>query len=329
MKTLDLFVPDFFLRLYESAEPSSSSAGLRKLLARGFFEKIAVQGEEGVLWYLLYQELRADPPAALIRGLQKGSVVRADPVSLEVGMSDVVLHPLKGKEALAGEEVEAIAAAVNELIVDQGGYFELDASGAGFMGLDDSSSLESVPTGCLNGMGIRTLLDEGVFDTFWKRLFTELQMILHGLEFNDVRERQGRLIINALWFWGAGEGQMLPSVRPDWVGGNDPLSGALVASAFHGIGDGKGFKDIDKHVVDALVVLSGNDGVCVAGKEPFNELLQLWFWPALEAIRRGELKQLRIVDENGLAIRLNRSRLRAFWRRPKAFNEFIQKNLPC
>ena len=49
----------------------------------------------------------------------------------------------------------------------------------------------------------------------WYRLLNEIQMFMHQHPINDERLRQGRLPINSLWFWGAGQRPTLAS-RPRW-----------------------------------------------------------------------------------------------------------------
>ncbi len=49
----------------------------------------------------------------------------------------------------------------------------------------------------------------------WYRLLNEIQMFMHQHPINDKRIRQGRLPINSLWLWGAGQRPTL-ATRPRW-----------------------------------------------------------------------------------------------------------------
>jgi len=49
----------------------------------------------------------------------------------------------------------------------------------------------------------------------WYRLLNEIQMFMHQHPVNAERMRQGRLPINSLWFWGAGERPAIAS-KPNW-----------------------------------------------------------------------------------------------------------------
>jgi hypothetical protein len=62
----------------------------------------------------------------------------------------------------------------------------------------------------------------------WYRLLNEMQMFMHQHPVNAERMRQGRLAINSLWFWGAGERPTLDT-RPCWIC-DDPLLNRFAAS---------------------------------------------------------------------------------------------------
>jgi hypothetical protein len=62
----------------------------------------------------------------------------------------------------------------------------------------------------------------------WYQLINEFQMFMHQHPVNEQRRQQGKLPINSLWAWGAGE-RPTPERRPTWYC-DDPLLNRFAAS---------------------------------------------------------------------------------------------------
>jgi hypothetical protein len=85
----------------------------------------------------------------------------------------------------------------------------------------------------------------------WYRLLNEIQMFMHQHPVNAERMQQGRLAINSLWFWGAGERPQLED-SPCWFC-DDALLNCYAASLGLAVESCSSIDSLDK-LGDALIV---------------------------------------------------------------------------
>ncbi|HEV7608716.1 MAG TPA: hypothetical protein VGO61_15335 [Steroidobacteraceae bacterium] len=152
-------------------------------------------------------------------------------------------------------------------------------------------------------------------------LWTEIEMWLHGAEFNAGRARAGKQRISALWLWGA---QSTPSPRgriEAWRAeaayfGGDPMIAALSRlDAHRAYGVPKQLAQIDSaapHVVVEFAALTGGS------QESLQALDTNWFAPAKAALATGALRQLDLVA-NDRRFRIGARPHWKFWRRRRAW----------
>ncbi len=150
-----------------------------------------------------------------------------------------------------------------------------------------------------------------------RRLWTEIEMWLHGAAFNAVRERSRKQRVSALWLWGA-ESSPPPRGRVEpWRAnaayyGGDPMIADLGRMDTHRArGVPKMLAHIDSaapHVVAEFAPLTGGP------HESLEALDANWFAPARSALVTGDIRELDLVAND----RLFRIRARPqwkFWRR--------------
>lgn len=131
---------------------------------------------------------------------------------------------------------------------------------------------------------------------FWRSRFAEAQIALHHAPLNADREREGRLPVNALLFWGAGRhGTSLGAGMRELVS-NDPLLTALSARA-QPVSDSVARLIDHRHVRDFSVIF-------VADIAP--------------ALAQGQCVRLDFAD--GGILRLHRGQRWRFWRRAFRFD---------
>ncbi len=77
-----------------------------------------------------------------------------------------------------------------------------------------------------------TGLPQGPDGARWRRLLTEVQMILHSHPVNEAREARNASVLNALWAWGVGRACPLPARKPEqWISDDPILRGLALGSA--------------------------------------------------------------------------------------------------
>ena len=85
----------------------------------------------------------------------------------------------------------------------------------------------------------------------WYQLINEFQMFMHQHPVNEQRRQQGKLPINSLWAWGAGE-RPTPDLRPTWYC-DDPLLNRFAASLGLTV-ESPGKLGVDSDLGDAVVI---------------------------------------------------------------------------
>lgn len=154
-----------------------------------------------------------------------------------------------------------------------------------------------------------------------RRLWTEIEMWLHGSELNDARQRAGRRRITALWLWGnehgARGGQRPDSVDYDFQGG-DPFIGGLAGATGTDIRAGSfcAMHAQRHHAVVEFAPLTGEE------PETLPALEANWFAPARVALEEGRLEYVQVVANDRLFTVHPRARLK-FWRRRRGWLESL------
>jgi len=150
-----------------------------------------------------------------------------------------------------------------------------------------------------------------------RRLWTEIEMWLHGAVFNTLRERAGKPRVSALWLWGAGStppthGRVEGRRADAACFGGDPLIAALGrhdAHGAHAVPEQLAYVNSrDPHVVVEFAALTG------APHESLEALDANWFAPAKSALVTGDIGELDLVA-NDRRFRIGARPQWKFWRR--------------
>ena len=153
-----------------------------------------------------------------------------------------------------------------------------------------------------------------------RRLWTEIEMWLHGAAFNAARARAGKRRVSALWMWCADLPHSSPTrgtVRADIAYyGRDPLIEALAREAGETARDSPGhWARIDtgaSHVVVEFTALTGG------AQETLEALDANWFRPARIALMAGAIGEFELVA-NDRRFRIGVRSHYKFWRRRRSW----------
>jgi hypothetical protein len=156
-----------------------------------------------------------------------------------------------------------------------------------------------------------------------RRLWSEIEMWLHGSAFNEARDRARRRRVSALWLWGRhGDtpGALEVDPRRVEIYGGDPLVGGLSRMQQSPWRDAP--QDLAQlegnppHAVVEFAVLTGH------AHEALAELETRWFAAARHALASGTLPLLEIVANDRRFRITPRARWR-FWRRRRGWLETL------
>lgn len=270
-------------------------------------------------------------PAAALRLLGEGGEpgdaawLCLDPVHLRLDERTVVVDD-PARLALSPTEDFALRQALQPLLSSLG-ELAAQAPGRWYLKLSAPATLETVDLPAAIGRPADPALPAGPDGARWRRLLSEVQVLLHMHPVNREREEQGRPTVNALWPWGQGRLPGSACRSRSRLLADDPL--------LLGLGHLAGWPAetrpprLETATLPTLVQLdqlvpaaAGHDAV--RWRQALAALEADWFGPALTALRRGTWREVELrADGHGrqLALRLGRWDLWRFWRRPRPLAE--------
>lgn len=231
--SLTLLVPD----LLPAADAPAAMRALRlpaleRLVARADSIRQPTRAAD---WLLARWGLPAGTPLAPITlaadaGRREGTWMRADPVHQRVDRDALVLHEAVVLD-LTREECDEAVTALNAFLAGDGLAIEAPHPERWYLSLAPEEIPDTVPLAEAVGRNPFGLLPSGGVRHKWRSLFSEAQMLLAALSFNQAREAQGRPTLNGLWFWGAGALPAVTSQPFTRVAALDPLARGLAVAS--------------------------------------------------------------------------------------------------
>jgi len=254
--------------------------------------------------------------------------LRADPVSLQAGMSRVFLAAC-GAPDLPAQHRQQLQQSLNQHFGEDGLDFFLPNNqrwyiclAAGHACARSESTVGLFPSP-------RQLLGKDISkatvatDKFWQQCFTELQMLLFSEPFNKQRENIGQAAISGLWLWAGGAVKGLPVEQTNLhsMGKSSLLQGLCLASGSDWQEtikiSGKDELSADRHLIHWSTEQMGTAAEQL-------QLLDLQvFKPLINAVRQGTLVQLWAADAACWEIR---QRWQWPWKKPNSAWSMLVEN---
>ncbi len=276
------------------------------------------------------------PVAALTRRVDvgeegsAGAWLRADPVHLKADRDRVVMFGNRDLNVTAAEAAQLVEA-FNRLFGEDGLQLEAPTPSRWYLKVARAPKITTTALADTLGRNIHPLLPRGEEALAWHKLLNEVQMLFHSSGVNRQREMAHRPAINSLWLWGGGELPARRAVVWQGVWSNEPLAPAL--GRYFGVAHGSAAATAPELLeqIDAgehLVVLEGAMEAVqfqdIGAWRLFVEgLSEEWMAPLLQALKGGELAQLRVVSDGECDFTLNAKQLRRWWRRPRPLSCFM------
>ncbi|HEY9199364.1 MAG TPA: hypothetical protein VIR60_08360 [Gammaproteobacteria bacterium] len=252
-----------------------------------------------------------------------GALLRADPVHLRANQSGLVLFDAENLHVTAAE-ARALADTFNQHYAAEGLRLELPTPTRGYLHLSRQPDLRTTPLTRALGRDVDACLPTGPEAPQWHRFLNEVQMLFHTHPVNQAREARGQPMINSLWLWGGG--RPLTATASDWrqVWCHDAALRGL--AWLNGIRASEPSSDAHAWLREAVGDrhLMYVDGLRHAGAyadlESWSAQMERWehdwFAPLTQALRQGQLKELRLYPDDGRLYRVSRWDLWKFWRKP-------------
>ncbi len=209
--------------------------------------------------------------------------------------------------------------------------------GLGFVGANENhwyltgksaKTLKTLPVKTLVGRNVASFLPQGESTADWRRLSTEIQMLMFSHPLNQTRELRGQLTVNALWIWGAGSLPERRSSHSSLVYADEPFTRGLARQS--GITP-QALTEFfpDKRETDdkVLVDCRGMDALIHedfdAWRKWTNDLESRVFAPALNALHSGRIGKLIINAGNGRQFDIVRSDWRRIFKRKRLLQDYV------
>lgn len=262
--------------------PQPEWSALKKLLARAKKQKNADSNFTNLLFSLFSLSTNGELPTAAVSGLadglptQTGHWLRADPVELRADLAAVYLLGNKYLQ-LGSADLIGFKQLLDRLFSEDDLVLHTPHPKRWYLQLPAAANIQTHSPDTVLGKDIYTYLPYGPDQTYWRRLFTEVQMVLHE-----------KGTVNALWFWGGGQ---LPVVnKSHWqkVWTDEATTQGLAQLV-----------QLDSQAVPM------DFAHCLAEMNTAGEYLLVmdslpaaletdWFKPLISALRKGQLTNLRL-----------------------------------
>jgi hypothetical protein len=240
--------------------------------------------------------------------------VCAQPVHLAVDRDSLILQPLLQLN-LNDHESRALFNTVRAHLADEQLEARHIATGLWCIGSAHGQRMLTTEPESVQGCSIDGNLPVGEDESFWQRLVTEAQMLLHEHPVNIARENRGEMPVNSIWLWGGGTLPVLEQ-RFDMLFTEEPvLRAAAVLAGSRMLDAPSGLTDLPEGG-EALVQINLN------GERDAPSLQALeknWLAPAWSGLASGAIDALTLVLPLGatslVICRCGPRERRRFWRR--------------
>lgn len=129
-------------------------------------------------------------------------LIKADPCYLHPDRDRLLLFA--DNLDITKQESSALIAEIQPLLEEFNGTLHALDSESWVLALAKMPALSFTALPEVNGKGVDNNLPQGDEQRSWIRLWNEIQMQLYNAEVNQQRISVGKLPINSVWFWGAG-----------------------------------------------------------------------------------------------------------------------------
>lgn len=255
----------------------------------------------------------------------EGSVLRADPVHLKLGMTEAIVFGGASLH-LSLDEARTLAKALSEHFTARGWRMTAMTPERWYVQTPEAAEFRTAPLGRALRRDAGLFKPAGKDAARWLADLTEAQMLLYTHPINQAREARGLAPVNSLWFWGAGALDHLPGGgrAPEYstVISENPLARGLAYNAGLPVHDlPETFDESRGRDGHAFVVLEDafqpwRDGDYEDWLATVEGLEARWFAPLWHAIAGGEVRELILDAAEGGCWRFGRAHRWRLWRRP-------------
>lgn len=252
--------------------------------------------------------------------------LRADPIHLVADLRSLRWIQSEALD-LEPEEAAALARTAGEVLGVAGASLEPATPQRWYLRLARDPGLRTCHGGNAVAADAESLLPSGPAARVWRRLLTEVQMVLASDPVNAKREQRGALPVNALWIWGGGQMPLSPAHSPvSAVCAVDPVLRGLarLCGASEWAEFGTAVKSAGRLLVhDAAATVPARERALETWIMALEDLEQRYFDPALAGLRAGTIDRVELYPLQGASYYIKRRALHRFWRTSRSLVSYL------
>jgi hypothetical protein len=269
-------------------------------------EKLRTCADEAIatpIWHYFSKQYAHQLPIAAITGLadgidtREGNWLRADPVDLQTDINSVYFFGIRHLDVNL-TQARHIAEELKPLFVELGYELFTPHPYRWYLKLPETVNIATPAPETMMGATIRDYLTE--VDVSWRRLFTEVQMVLQKCEVNQLLKRP----ITGLWFWGEGELPEPPKLPWKAIATDD-----LVAT---GLAKLSNCKSLNLKTLQAEDLVNMSDTLIVL--DDMDRLQSRLLQPLYQALRKRQIGELELYLGNEHLLRIKAKNVPAMWK---------------
>ena len=249
--------------------------------------------------------------------------LRADPVCLTPTRTHLTLVELPDND-LTPTEAQSLSSAISAHFSTCACTLVTPHPQRWYLRLAHAPDMRTLPPSCCAGTLQESHLPSGPDGAAWKRVLTEVQMLLYSHPVNVAREIAGKLPANAIWPWGGGSlSGVVGKSNYQCVRSNDPLVRGVARAA------GTAAQELPEHANElfssdcarALVVLNVPRDL-----DTTEALERAWFEKVLASLGDGQLSEVSVtllLPRNPIARCITGAGVRRWWRRARPLSVYV------
>lgn len=304
--SLSLVLPDYAVLFANELNRAMLPQHFKTILDKAAFQ----QNSAGTYQHLLDlfspdTPANTDLPMAELRQGKAYSIC-ADPCYLHPDRDKLLLF--YRDLGLSFEEAQAFATFLQPLFDDLAATLQVQTADQWLLRLDQTVKTRFSAKEGIHGQAVTDFLPTGYDAENWVRLWNEIQMQLFDCPLNQAREAAGKAPINSLWFWG---NAALPQHWQSWSqvsGHHDVLQRLVTLSKSRYEPTLNHFDGVNAKQLHIEAFAAEQDW-----QPQLDALLENWLQPAIKALKKMQLKELKLIVPEWGCYRLTPLSVWRFW----------------
>lgn len=216
---------------------------------------------------------------------------------------------------LTADEINHFNAEFNDYFIDDGIRFSLSSSGRWLCHSDEEFDVALLQPKAIAGKNIATYIPQGNRGARWRKIFNDIQMLLHHSSTNKKRYTNKKPEFNSLWFWGGGSSNNIESDKKLLVYSSNCFATGL-AKIVNAEENALGCKTEYSSTRDTVIVANDQS-------EVWENIDPLWFEKAWHSLKQNNVDRVTFVFDANKKFHVAKKDLFKFWRNKNSLGSFI------